>query len=230
MVKRRMLWAVPVITFAMAGCNGLAGIREGIFDPCLQDAGDPACAPGSATTSSGSGSSSGSASSSATTGGAGGFRASCGNGVIDPGEECDDKTPGGHNCTQCRLDCTEPGSFKDPATSHCYWALSTEMSFFQSDVMCQSFPGGRLATVTSPYELGLIAKHVVGPVWIGASELGPTGELQWLDQEPWSYHPWGPGEPSQGTKDSCLMLGGVPLLFGLDDCALTRASLCERAP
>ena len=224
MVKRRTLWAAPVILAAMGGCNGLAEIREGIFDPCLQDAGDPACAPGSATTSSGSGSSSG------TTGGTGGFRATCGNGMVDPGEECDDKTPGGHNCTQCRLDCLESGAFKDPATAHCYWALSVEMSFYQSSVGCEASPGGRLATVTSASELDLIAKHVVGPVWIGASELGSTGELQWLDQEPWSYHPWGPGEPGQGTKDSCVMLGGVPLLFGLDDCALTRASLCERAP
>ena len=226
MVKRTALWATPVLLSAIGGCNGLAGIREGIFDACLQDAGDPGCAPVGTTVSSASGSSS----SSATTGGAGGFRATCGNGVVDPGEECDDKSPGGHGCTQCRVDCSEPGAFKDPATFHCYWALPTEMSFFKSSVMCQSSSGAALATVTSASELDVIANHVSIPVWIGATALGPTGELMWLDHEPWSFHAWGPGEPSLGSKDLCLMLGGAPLLFGMDDCALTRASLCERAP
>jgi hypothetical protein len=214
----------------MAGCNGLAGIRDGIFDPCVQDAGDPVCLASEATASSTSSSSEGTGGSRATTGGSGGFRSSCGNGVVEPGEECDDGSPTTHGCTHCKVDCGEPGAFKDPATAHCYWVPAEEMSFFKSSVMCQSSTGGRLATVTSAAELAQIATHVTGPAWIGASALGPTGELQWLDEEPWSFVAWGPGEPSLGNKDLCVALVGTPLLFGMDDCALTRASVCERTP
>lgn len=223
MVKGTIRWAAPVIFAAFLGCNGLAGIREGIFDPCLQDAGDPACLAAGTTASS-------SSSSAATKGGAGGGRSSCGNGVIDPGEECDDNSPTPHGCTQCKVDCGEPGAFKDPATAHCYWVPPDEMSFFKSSVICQSSIGGRLATVTSASELAMIAAHVKGPLWIGASALGPTGELAWLDQEPWSFVDWAPGEPSPKSKDLCLALVGSPLLFAMDDCAVTLASVCERGP
>ena len=218
MVKRCVSWAIPMILWALTGCNGLAGIREGILDPCFQDAGDPACLTSTV-----------SGNSSATTGGAVGFRSRCGNGVVDPGEECDDKTSAEQGCKQCMVDCSEPGAFKDPATFHCYWPVLAELSFSKSSVNCQSFPGGGLATVTSASELGEIANHVTGPMWIGGM-VGSNGELIWLDHEPWSFHPWAVGEPSGGSKDLCLALGGAPLLFAMDDCELTRASLCERAP
>jgi hypothetical protein len=225
MVKRCMSWAIPVILCALAGCNGLAGIREGVFDPCFQDAGDPACVASTASSSAGATS----GSSSATTGGAGGFRSKCGNGVVDLGEECDDQGSGEQGCKQCVVECSEPGAFKDPATFHCYWPTLLEMSFAKSGVSCQSYPGGGLATVTSASELDEIASRITGPAWIGAM-IGPKGELVWLDHEPWSFQAWGPGEPSKGSKDLCLMLGGAPLLFGMDDCDVTRASLCERGP
>ena len=223
MVKRAWRWSAPVILAAVAGCNGLAGIREGVFDPCLQDAGDPACLASTSAASS-------SASGGATTGGAGASRATCGNGVVDPDEECDDDSPTSHGCTGCKVPCGEKGAFKDPTTAHCYWVPAEEMSFFKSSVICQASIGGRLATVTSAPELAMIATHVTGPAWIGGSALGPTGELQWLDEEPWSFVDWAPGEPSLGSKDLCLALGGEPLLFAMDDCAQTRAAVCERAP
>jgi hypothetical protein len=69
---------------------------------------------------------------------------------------------------------------------------------------------------------------VYGPIWIGASALGPTGALAWLDGEPWVYTDWGGGEPALGGKDLCVVLRGQPLAFWMDDCALSRAALCER--
>ena len=227
MVKVRILVTAAMILATVVGCNGLAGIREGIFDPCVQDASDPVCSATGTTATSGSGSAS--ASASATSGGTGGFRATCGNGVVDSGEECDEEV-NGRGCTQCKVDCAELGAFNDPTTSHCYWVPAEEMNFFKSSVICQSSPGGRLATVTSASELGVIATHVVGAAWIGASAYGPTGELSWLDGEPWGYAPWAPEEPSLGGLNLCLMLGGSPALFAMDDCAQVRASLCERGP
>jgi cysteine-rich repeat protein len=215
----------------MLGCNALAGIREGVFDPCVEDAGDPACATGGGSSSSSSGGGGEGTSASATTSGTGGGRAKCGDGKLDVDEECDDKNTTAHDgCTSCKVDCAEAKAFKDPGDAHCYWSLPDATSFLKSSVMCESFPGGQLATVTSPHELALIASHLGGPVWIGASALGPSGTLAWLDGEPWDYVVWGPGEPSQGSKDLCLLLEGEPLRFGMSDCALSRRSLCERAP
>jgi hypothetical protein len=140
MVKSKRRWAALAIITGIVGCNGLAGIREGVFDPCVQDAGDPVCLTGGTTVSSGSGSAPSSSGS-----GAGGFRATCGNGIVDPGEECDDPTPGNHGCTLCKVDCGEAGAFKDPATSHCYWLLPKQVSFFVGEVSCEQSASGRLA-------------------------------------------------------------------------------------
>ena len=232
--SRERLFALA-IGAQMLGCNALAGIREGVFDPCVEDAGDPVCVTGagSSTSSSSSASSGGGegTSASATSSGAGGGRAKCGDGNLDVGEECDDEnTIAGDGCTSCKVDCAEAKAFKSPADAHCYWPLPDATSFFKSSVMCQSSLGGQLATVTSQAELALIASHLGGPVWIGASALGPTGTLAWLDGEPWDYVVWGPGEPSQGSKDACVLLEGEPLRFGMSDCILLRKGLCERVP
>lgn len=231
MVKSRERWLALAFGAEMLGCNAIAGIREGVFDPCVEDAGDPVCAPDGEGASSSSTSGGGSPSVGATSSGTGGGRAKCGDGKLDIGEECDDKnTVANDGCTGCKVDCAELKAFKDASSSHCYWPLTGAMSFFKSSVMCQSSPGGQLATVTSDAELELIASHLGGPVWIGASALGPTGKLAWLDGEPWDYVPWGPGEPSKDSKDLCLLLEGEPLRFGMSDCALPKRSLCERAP
>lgn len=223
MVKGRRRWAALLLSAGIVGCNELAGIRGGVFDPCVEDAGDPVCVTSS------SGSSSGSAS--ATSSGAGGFRASCGNGALDPDEECDDKNAtDGDGCTQCKVDCTEPGAFKNGSTAHCYWMPTETMSFFKGSVICQASPGGQLAAVTSAVERGFLALHLSGPVWIGAHALGNSGKLAWMDGEPWSYVEWADGQPSEGSKDLCVELVAGTLLFGTDDCALGHPVLCERAP
>jgi lectin-like protein len=234
MVKGSWPGIAAVILAGLAGCNGLAGIREGIFDPCMEDAGDPVCVVHGATASSASGGGvgGGGSSTTSTSGTGGSIRSKCGNGVVDvdADEECDDGPSTAHGCTQCKVDCDEPGAFKDPATAHCYWVPESTQSFFESSVVCELSAGGRLATVTSATELGLIGTHVEGTVWIGATALGKNGEVVWLDDEPWGYAPWAPGQPNLGGKNLCVKLEGEPLLFQTDDCALARSAICERAP
>lgn len=223
----------PVILAGLVGCNGLAGIREGIFDPCMEDAGDPVCLNRSSTASSSSSSGSGGGEASSTSGAGGASRSKCGNGVVDVGEECDDGSPKANGCTQCKVDCAEPGAFKDSTTAHCYWVPQVSQSFFESSVTCELSPGGRLATVTSADELALIDAHVEGAAWIGAKANGAngaSGEMVWLDDEPWAYAPWAPGQPILGGKSLCVKLEGEPLLFKMDDCALNRSAVCERGP
>ena len=230
MVKGKERWVMFTIGAGMIGCNALAGIREGEFDPCVDDAGNPGCEPVQSSSSS-SGGGSASASASVTSSAAGGHQPACGDGVLDSGEECDDKnTSDDDGCTKCKVDCSEPKAFKDPKSSHCFWVLSEKMSFFKGSVMCQSSTGGQLATVTSAQELKLIDSKVGGPVWIGASDLETPGTLEWLDKEPWGFVQWGPGEPSHGGKDHCVVLDGEPLRFGMSDCDLAQKALCERAP
>ena len=226
MVKGKERLALVTIAAGMIGCNALARIREGVFDPCVDDAGDVACSPLESSSSSSGG---GGTSTSVTSSGAGGSRSGCGDGLLDPGEQCDDKnTTDDDGCTKCKVDCDEPKSFKDPKSYHCFWVLTEKMSFFESSVMCKSSAGGRLATVTLEQELKVIDAHASGPVWIGASDLGPTGTLAWLDGAPWELVPWGPGEPSHGGKDHCVLLEGEPLRFGMSDCDLAQKALCER--
>ena len=216
-------WAVVALCAGLVGCNELAGIRLGVFNPCVEDAGDPVCDAGEPTTSS-------SGSAGATTGGGGGSPALCGNGAIEQGEECDDgNLAAGDGCTQCSVDCDEPGAFKVAASAHCYWVLPKVMSFYESSVKCQ-YQGAHLASVTSAPELSHIDSGVSGPVWIGASALVTTGTFQWLDGEPWSFEAWSGPKPQVKDKDLCVVLEGEPLLFGANDCALLRKALCERVP
>lgn len=215
-------WTVATLCAGLVGCNELAGIRLGVFNRCMEDAGDPLCDAGAPNLSSGS--------AGATTGGAGGSRAFCGNGALDQGEECDDGNPAaGDGCTQCSVDCDEPGAFKAAASAHCYWVLPTAMSFFESRGKCE-YGGGRLAAVTSAPELAHIDSGVSGPVWIGARARASTGTFQWLDGEPWKFEAWSGNKPQEKEKDLCVVLDGEPLLFLANDCALVRKALCERAP
>jgi cysteine-rich repeat protein len=226
MVKSRERLAMLTIAAGMLGCNALAGIHEAVLDACVEDAGHPGCVSGANSSSSGGGS----AHAGATGSGGGGAHPKCGNGLLDPGEECDDKNMnGGDGCTDCKVDCTEPDAVRDEKTFHCYWVLSVERSFLESIKACKLYQGGQLATVTSQPELDLINSKPGGSVWIGASDFN-QGILAWLDKEPWDFESWAPGEPSDGFNDHCVMLEGEPLLFGLSDCNLTQKALCERAP
>ncbi len=226
MVMSRERLAMLTIGVGMLGCNALAGIHEAVLDACVEDAGHPDCVPGGNSSSSSGGGSTHAAASS----GAGVALPTCGNGLLDSGEECDDKnTIGGDGCTDCKVDCTEPDAIRNEETFHCYWVLPEERSFFESIKACKLFQGGQLAAVTSQHELDLINSEFGGPVWIGASDL-EQGTLAWLDKEPWEFKSWAPGEPSDGDKDHCVELEGEPLLFGLNDCSLTERALCERGP
>jgi cysteine-rich repeat protein len=223
MVSCRVKWTALAIGAGIVGCNSLAGIRPGVYDACIEDAGNPGCTPPPPDASTGS--------LSATTGGAGGAPASCGNGVLEPGEECDDGNAlVDDGCTQCSIDCDEPGAFKAPESAHCYWVLPKPMSFFESSVKCQ-YQGGYLASVTSSSELALIDSAGVNrPVWLGASALAPNGTFRWLDGEPWVFAPWSGSKPEVTGKDLCVVVTGEPLTFEANECALARKGLCERGP
>lgn len=240
MVKRSQQWALLGglglgagqllgAVASLAGCNAIAGIHEGILAPCGADGcggtggagehGDASAAPRSTAATANE------SSSAASTSGL------CGNGVIEPGEECDDQNNFPNDgCAGCVVDCEGKGSFKDPGSHHCYWLDSFKLPFSQATLTCK-LRGGYLAAITSAAELDAVDAHVQEDTWIGGNDLVLEGVYVWSDGEPWSFAPWKLGEPSGDVDDhDCIKLTGPGPAFDDVDCDQKRASLCERPP
>jgi lectin-like protein/thrombospondin type 3 repeat protein len=144
----------------------------------------------------------------------GGGAGVCGDGNVDPGEDCDD---GGGNSdapasaatctTHCkrRSPCGDLTSASaaaiDPDTGHCYiaWgAVAQPWQVAQAD--CQS-RGGMLAVITSDGEETLV-ERLTGTVvyWIGLWRAAPGDNMTWIDGEAVGYMKFAPGQPEAGNQ------------------------------
>jgi len=235
-----------------AGCNEFAGNHEAVLDPCALAA--ERCEETSAGSTTGQGGQGGqgasAASSAATTTSVSGAAVTsvnastgastasgtnawvCGDGIINPGEECDDHnaTPN-DGCTGCIVDCVGPGAFKDPALHHCYGLVTIKLDFAQANAVCK-LAGAHLAAVTTSAELALVAPHLdkKAATWIGGSDSAKEGTFTWTDGEPWSYAPWVPGAPSMSPTSDCVAIDGAKGGFDDQDCNKKLVALCERGP
>jgi cysteine-rich repeat protein len=225
MVKRSRGWAL-FWALGLSGCNELAGVHEGILDPCV-DAGT--CGSGGQGGATGSSATDPSSASATASSGSSGGR--CGDGIIDPGEECDDGNNAANDgCTACVMDCNGAGAFKDPVLHHCYRIPVTKLGFLQATFACK-LQGATLAAITSPEELAVVSAHLQGAIWIGGEDSSPPGTYTWIDGEPWVFAPWKPGEPGGVMNKSCIKLAGpMPYGFAEDDCTQNFPFLCERSP
>ena len=143
--------------------------------------------------------------------------ASCGDGVVQAGEQCDDGAKNSDNptvaaacTTQCAARATcgsvsgSLGAVVDPATGHCYVAWAGPINWASAQRDCQS-RGGTLAVIGSAAENTLVGGIAgAGPVWIGL-EVGwtPAESLRWVDGEPTTFTAFATGEPNDGG-------GGAP--------------------
>jgi cysteine-rich repeat protein len=147
--------------------------------------------------------------------------ASCGDGVVQTGEACDDGTRNSDDpsaaatcTTQCQLRAacgSISGSIAatiDPATGHCYVAWAGPINWATAQHDCQS-RGGTLATITSPAENAIVAS-VAGPspMWIGLEvDHSTTTTLSWVDGETAAYTNFAAGQPDDGgmsgTPEEC---------------------------
>jgi hypothetical protein len=142
--------------------------------------------------------------------------ASCGNGTVDPGEQCDtgaansdDPAVTTATCTsmcKSRAPCgTLSGSSAakiDPSTGHCYVAWPGPINFASAQRDCQS-RNGTLAVVSSAAENGIV-NSVSGlqQTWIGLEIThGATDSFHWVDGEPYAYSAFAPGEPNNGSAN-----------------------------
>jgi hypothetical protein len=141
---------------------------------------------------------------------------SCGDGHVDPGEDCDDGVGNSDspsvaaNCTtHCkrRSPCGDvtaaSAAAVDPDTGHCYitWDTVTQpWQVAQSD--CQS-RGGMLAVITSAQEESLVERITgSGTHWIGLWRVAPGNTMTWIDGEAAGYMNFYAGEPD-GPNQTC---------------------------
>lgn len=165
--------------------------------------------------------------------GAGGTGASgpvCGDGVIDPLEQCDDaNTITGDGCAACAIECGAPG-VQDPVTGHCFQLFAIAGTQATAEAACQAWGGsadlGHLASMNSASETALVSPMITANTWIGADDLG--GAFAWIDGSVFSYENWQSGEPNHPGTEHCMFMDAEAKWHD-HECTDTRAAyLCER--
>lgn len=129
----------------------------------------------------------------------------CGNGVLEPGEECDDgNTASDDGCTSRCLACP-PGEdrFGWDENGHCYWRVSGPLSWGVAEWQCGK-QGGHLVTYGSSREAEAVNDRLLRPAgggwhWIGFTIFRRESHLGWITREPLAWKNWLPGEPGQET-------------------------------
>jgi cysteine-rich repeat protein len=175
--------------------------------------------------------------SSSTTAGVGGSEPSpCGNGVIDPGEECDDANDAfGDGCDACVVECDGPGESKHPSTFHCFRYVASPLAWAAADTACAAWgsePGqARLASIRSDQELANVLVITASDAWIGANDQASEGEYVWSDGEPFDFEAWATFEPSDDGDDGedCVLVRPTGL-WADAVCSVARPYVCERRP
>lgn len=147
----------------------------------------------------------------------------CGDNIVQPGEECDDAvTSTGFTCQGCLVVCPA-GQIKDPATHHCYeFVTATAATWTDAQAAC-ALKGAYLAAINSSTENGLLQPKITAPLWIGASR---GGSFRWINTDPVCFVNWASGEPSPGNGEDCATMqpNGA---WTNDPCGQLRGYVCE---
>jgi hypothetical protein len=175
-------------------------------------------------------------------GSASGGTGACGNGIIDPGEECDSGRSARVGCAACEVDCSGSGEVEEPLTHHCYYRDYTDQprTWAESRAFCQTlWGGGDLLVVETMAEYDFLRGGITMPsphafFFIGAD--GGPGTYTWLDGTTVDYRtnqaPWMDTEPN-GNGDCLVWRADVVDSsegFGDLPCVDSYHPFCERAP
>ncbi len=154
----------------------------------------------------------------------------CGNGVVDPGEGCD---PAGAGCTptcQTIRACSEPGGVVSPINGHCYFSLTTPLTFGDALTACPT--GTHLATLDeiAETEAGELAV-TGGDAWIALRTDATQADWSWIIGadifDSLRYHGFSSPDPDETSAPPyCARLTTT----GWRDrqCSLLYPALCER--
>lgn len=157
---------------------------------------------------------------------------SCGNGVVEPGEECD----GSPNCTaNCYLKraCTEAGAYSSPVNGHCYFVQTGQVSYATALNSCPA--GTHLATLAdvAEGEAGLAAiANDPNDAWIALKAASTLGVYAWgaptsEDFNSRRYHGFTGAEPNENSTPNCVRESASQGWRDIS-CNNNYDSLCER--
>lgn len=156
---------------------------------------------------------------------------SCGDGILDAGETCDDGNDmTGDGCAACDIECAAD-SIQDPVSGHCYRLFTAASNQPNAEANCQAWGGapglGHLASIGSQSENDFVAPLVAADTWIGADDFG--GAFAWIDGTPYSFENWQLGEPNHPGVEHCMFMDAEAKWHDHNCGDATRpAYLCER--
>jgi cysteine-rich repeat protein len=165
----------------------------------------------------------------------------CGNGVVDPGEDCDDgNRQSGDGCTlACHREAAcAPPNLADPVSGHCYETVSTLRNWPDAQADCAR-GGAHLVTLQNSAEEalveGLLAQQLPGvDTWHGLTNRTQANppDFEWVTGEPVTWTAWDSGEPNNPGVENCgIILKAVRHAgFGRWDnraCTSTLGYVCE---
>ena len=156
----------------------------------------------------------------------------CGDGNVDPLEECDDDNQlSGDGCDGCVIECESLGQ-KNPANGHCYRVFANTATWGTAEASCQAWGGGsglgHLVSLGDVAEQAYVRTMVTDASWIGGADGVTEGVYSWVDGTPWTYELWAANEPNDTTVEDCVFMR-IAGTWDDHDCTATwPAFVCER--
>lgn len=155
---------------------------------------------------------------------------SCGNGELDPGEQCDDGNRA--HWDGCDRDCMLeelPDGCVELETERSYYTFvcNNPSNWPDAQESCESF-GGNLVTIESEEDGQWLARQGRGG-WIGMNDTRVEGEWRWVGRDS-DYRNWNDNEPNDwGSGEDCAELLGNGK-WNDASCGGNRVFFCERGP
>lgn len=228
-----MLRAARVALLVAASASAACATSDPIAPTGLGEGAAGSSGSTSKASSSSSSKASSSSSASSTTASSGSGSLTCGDGTVDPGEECDDgNLTTFDGCTTCVVDC-EMSAHKYAANHHCYRVFSTVGDEPTAEAACEAWGGaaglGHLVSVSDAGEQAFLVSFVTQPGWMGGGDVVTEGTYKWYDGSAFAFTHWAPNEPNDpGHVENCIFAQATG---DWDDhnCAMTQPTyICER--
>lgn len=117
----------------------------------------------------------------------------CGDGILDKGEECDEGGTNDPTCNSCQINCID--GFASNDSRRCYYILpDVQPDWFAARAQCRNKQHGcDLAVIPAANDRKLVASKLSEDAWIGAfrseSSWGAMPGYSWVNHEQWSFGP-----------------------------------------